>query len=342
MATAKKLPSGNWHILVYDGRIDGKRKYKSFTAPTKKEAEYQAALYGIRAKRTIKDGLTVGDAIDRYIDAKNAVLSPATVMGYRSMRRNIFPGLMPLRGRELTDQIVQRAISDYASNHSPKSVRNAYALLTSSCAMMMNDVHLSATLPIKRKRSVVIPSHEQIKAMLELTKGTVMYTVILMSSALGQRRSELCALEWTDVDFKRKTISISKALVPDENFNWVVKPPKTIDSDRVISGVPDYLLDHLQSLPREGKRIITGITPSAITCRFTGIRDKLGIRCRLHDLRHYSASVMLALGVPDKYAMQRLGHATPAMLKTVYQHLMSDKSKEVDTTISDKLTDIFK
>ena len=43
---------------------------------------------------------------------------------------------------------------------------------------------------------------------------------------------------------------------------------------------------------------------------------------------------MLSLGVPDKYAMQRMGHATPNMLKNVYQHLMDDKNEEVTEQIN--------
>ena len=45
MATARKLPSGNYRVRLFVGMEDGKRKYKSFTAPTKKEAERQAAVY---------------------------------------------------------------------------------------------------------------------------------------------------------------------------------------------------------------------------------------------------------------------------------------------------------
>lgn len=45
MATAKKLPSGAYRCLIFDRMEDGKRKYKSFTAPTKKEAEYLATQY---------------------------------------------------------------------------------------------------------------------------------------------------------------------------------------------------------------------------------------------------------------------------------------------------------
>ncbi len=45
MASAKKLPSGSWRVNLFIGTEDGKRKYKSFTAATKREAEFQAAQY---------------------------------------------------------------------------------------------------------------------------------------------------------------------------------------------------------------------------------------------------------------------------------------------------------
>ena len=43
MATARKLPSGSWRVLCYDGMVDGKRHYASVTAATTKEAELKAA-----------------------------------------------------------------------------------------------------------------------------------------------------------------------------------------------------------------------------------------------------------------------------------------------------------
>ena len=51
---------------------------------------------------------------------------------------------------------------------------------------------------------------------------------------------------------------------------------------------------------------------------------------RFHDLRHVNASTMLAVGVPDKYSMKRMGHATNNMLKTTYQHTIKEKEAEYD------------
>ena len=43
---------------------------------------------------------------------------------------------------------------------------------------------------------------------------------------------------------------------------------------------------------------------------------------------------MLALGIPDKYAMELIGHSTPDMLKRVYQHTMANKRQEVAESIN--------
>ena len=51
MAKAKKLPSGNYRVLLYEGMKDGKRQYASFTAETADEAEYQALEYKLGKKR---------------------------------------------------------------------------------------------------------------------------------------------------------------------------------------------------------------------------------------------------------------------------------------------------
>ena len=60
----------------------------------------------------------------------------------------------------------------------------------------------------------------------------------------------------------------------------------------------------------------------------------LGISRCFYDLRQYNASLMLALSVPDKYAMERLGQTTPGMIKAGYQHIMSDKREEVNEAVN--------
>lgn len=68
------------------------------------------------------------------------------------------------------------------------------------------------------------------------------------------------------------------------------------------------------------------------------MRDKLGIPGRLHDLRHYHASVLVALGVPPEYIMRDMGHSTTEMYRRVYTHMMPEKQREIDKAV-DAYTD---
>ena len=54
-----------------------------------------------------------------------------------------------------------------------------------------------------------------------------------------------------------------------------------------------------------------------------------------HDLRHMDASIMVALGIPDKYAMERGGWSSPHVMKSVYQHTFSKEREAVDDKIDE-------
>ena len=86
MATAKKLPSGSWRCLIYTGNDkNGKRQYKSFTAATKREAEYLATQYMVSLeehKKQKKSDALFSDALSQYIASKTPVLSPSTEIRY--------------------------------------------------------------------------------------------------------------------------------------------------------------------------------------------------------------------------------------------------------------------
>ena len=82
--------TGTKGTLTID-QIDGKDVYKSFTAPTKKEAEFNANQFLIKSnKNKIRrsNEYTFADALENYINLKETVLSPSTIRGYKSLKRN--------------------------------------------------------------------------------------------------------------------------------------------------------------------------------------------------------------------------------------------------------------
>ena len=323
MATAKKLPSGNYRALVYIGLKDGKRQYKSFTDPDKWAAEHMASAFRTEQQAALApENMTVGQAIDRYIESKDAVLSPSTINAYRKLRRLAFRGLTDCPLGLLSNAIVQRAVNDYAAGKAPKTVRNAYGLLVATLKAYYPGLKLNITLPQKQKVELYIPNDEEVASLLAASKPPLRLA-ILLAAHLGLRRSEICALAVSD--FTDGVVTISKAKVQAPDASWVVKVPKSYAGHRKIS-VPPHIL---RELPEEG--VIFTPSPEALSQSFRGLQVSVfgAQRFRFHDLRHYNASVMLAQGVPNKYAQERLGHATDNMLKTVYQHLFQNKQNEV-------------
>jgi integrase len=67
---------------------------------------------------------------------------------------------------------------------------------------------------------------------------------------------------------------------------------------------------------------------------------KHDIKMTFHDLRHLNASVMMTLGIPDKYAMERGGWSTDNVLKSVYQHTFSTERVVVDNKIDSYFNNI--
>ena len=121
MAKAKKLPSGSWRVNQYIGTDEnGKKKFKSFTAATKKEAEYMAAEYVMYRKSATGTNMTVYAAIDEYIASKENILSPSTMQGYYVIRRTRLQSIGNIKLSALTQPIVQKAINTEAAKVSLK------------------------------------------------------------------------------------------------------------------------------------------------------------------------------------------------------------------------------
>lgn len=338
MSDAKKLPSGKWRNLLYVGKdANGKRKYESFTADTKREANLLASErareleQGIRRNR-IPMELTVGEAIDRYIDDRDAILAPKTVREYRGYRRNYLQGIMNVKIKRLTADMIQREINKDAQRLSPKSVHNAWALVHSALVAVVPELDYKVILPKRQKREMRIPSNEQLIQIFDAIEGRRLELPVLLGATCGLRRGEIVALDLNrDVDYDRCVISVNKAMSNNAAGEWVVKSTKTAESTREVDA-PGWVIEKLREARDAG---YCWMKPDGISSEFAEVCRRLGLEIRFHDLRHYYASLMLSLGVPDKYAMARMGHATPNMLKNVYQHLMDDKDREVTQILND-------
>lgn len=332
MPQLKKNSRGTWETNVYLGKDSaGKRKYKHITAPTRSELnnlllEVKTTLNAenINVKR-----MTVGEAVDKYIERRRATCSPKTIREYISYRKTFFQNLMPEKIGDLTDNILQKEIDLYAKDHSPKSVSNRWGLIRSAISFYDKDFNPRVELPAVKRKRLEMPDEQALFEMLKYIEGKKMELPILLAMTCGLRRGEITALDLDkDIDYERCYININKDMVLDEHNNWVIKPPKTDAANRLVP-CPNWVIDKLAKA-RDNK--YKWYTPNGITKEFSKLSEKFRIACSFHGLRHYYASIMDALGIPENYQMARMGHTTNEMLKRYQEYL---KFKEVE--VNDKL-----
>ena len=335
MPTAKKQKSGNWRCRVYSYTdLDGKKHYESFTARTKREAERDALQFLSDQKTRRAEDISVADAIDRYITSKTGVLSPATIHGYRAMQRVNYKEIGKRSIYNLNTEDMQIFISGRVkSGLSAKSVKNVYGLLYASIGMFRPDVVFRVSLPkiVYERKSA--PSNEDIQTLFSQANGHLKLCIAL--AAFGSlRRGEICALQYGDIH--GNTVYVHADMVIHEGGGFEYKEiPKTSDSVRFVSMPPEVL-----KLVGNGHKtdFIIPMTPSAVSCAFRKLRDRLGIKIRFHDLRHYYASVGAVLGVPDTYLSEFGGwRRGSSVLKQVYQNTFSQASHD----FSQKMVDYF-
>lgn len=185
MAKAKKLPSGNWRVQI---SMDGERR--SFTAPTKKEAELMALEWvnGKEEQKIPAVKKTVGQAVEEYIQSKENLLSPSSTRGYWIIYNNSIDLISSILLSDITEKHLQNWINSNAAHYAAKSVKSQFGLVRA--ALRQNKIKIdfeSILLPRQSKEEKIIPDEKQISIILHIVENTSVelpVTRFLISSIL--------------------------------------------------------------------------------------------------------------------------------------------------------------
>ncbi len=184
-------------------------------------------------------------------------------------------------------------------------------------------------------------SEDEFNTLLQAVKGTEEEVIVLLAGGVGLRAGEICGLKWNDLDFLNNSITISRARYRVKG-EVGEKAPKSKNSKRIIA-VDPYILEVINNHPNGSEYVLCRSTKNPyrndeIYHKFADVLTKKNLpKTRLHDLRHYNATMMAFYEVDIKTAAERLGDNVETVLK-VYQHVKDQMNRKA----AEKLGNMFK
>ena len=332
---ATRLPSGSYRVQVVVGKDEnGKRAVKSFTADTADEAIFQALTFknslGIGANAKT---ITVGQSITQYINARDNILSPATIRGYNSIKKTRLQSIMLIEIHALTVNDVQYAVNQDAARLSHKSIKESVALLKSVLGVQGVELNTKRiALPPKKKKNVIIPEAGEV---IKLIIGTDIELPCLLAMWLSLRVSEVRGLQFRDISPDGRTISIERSRIYFDGKDVLRECNKTYESTRT-NLLPPYIYDLIQKIPhKEPTDFIVNMSYQTINGHFKKIMENAGYNITFHKLRHEFATTLNDLGIPSNYIQKLGGWSTDNIMKSVYTHTTFSMENECQNKIND-------
>ncbi len=157
-----------------------------------------------------------------------------------------------------------------------------------------------------------------------------LHTLVLLAITTGARKGELIALKWADVDLKKGRALVREAKNGEQRT--LPLAGKALEALRELklhnSARSEYVFTQPSGLPGPYQHFDTHWYAAL---EAAGIAD-----FHFHDLRHTTASMLVAQGASLLEIADVLGHKTLAMVKR-YSHLVVDhKAKVIEKLIATK------
>ena len=352
----------------------------------KEKAEQEAARQAELAKiKTVKQY-----AESVFLPAKDVTVTENTKANYRMyFNKHIFPAIGENLLTDVTAAMLTKLLLDYqAAGHSHGSCIKLYNILNGlfEMAFLDDSIPLSPMLKVKRPAaskdestkpetekaltaqeadyllscidSEYLEAMEHHKAGFDKERKKV-YAALLwkvyvaLSVDTGCRRGELCGLQWSDIDWKTKTITVSRNLQYTAQKGVYVAMPKNgkaravdigEDSAALLKLLQDEQSQHHLSpwvFSQEGTN--EPIHPQSPTRFFKKFGDRHNIPdFHPHLLRHSAASIAITHGADVVSVSQRLGHSDTAVTLRMYAHANEESIRKAGQTMRQAIKDARK
>ena len=282
---------------------------------------------------------TLTELVEYYLN--NVVkgnYADSTYKSYKARLENhVLPEIGDIKVKNLTKMDVQNLIFSLKNQANPlsgntirlvRSILNGVLDFAVDMDIIDKNVADRIILPKQAKYQPRIYTNIEIQNLLQVAKDTNLYLPILLAVKVGLRRSEILALQWKDIDFKNKTISVTKT-----TRERTLCYPKTRNSCRCLQ-LPDIVISALRghwfyqydvlgdlvNVVSKGRN--SPYNPSYISRSFNELLRANALQSiRFHDLRHTYATHAYSNGMSIKDLSASLGHNSAATTLDNYVHV---------------------
>lgn len=328
---AEQLPSGNYRVRICKNGIK-----KTFIAETAAEALDECIRWlgsDEAMKKNVKN-LKLGDEAEEYINSRDNTNAGSGIRSYKVIRKNSIGEIENIKINDITEHDLQKWVNNNSKNYAPKSVKTQFGFVTAVLRYFKIKLDFeSVRLPDIPPNDRPYPTEKEIPIILDLVKGTSIEIPVTLTLSLGMRQGEVAGLKWEDYTDNYLFVRAEYTLNKDGRYEYQERTKSSAGFRKIE--VTDNVKEMLDKADRISEFISPMLPSSVLKAYHKILRDNGLPEYRMHDNRHSNATIMHAYGVPDKYAMQRLGQSSNSMLKRVYQHLEEEKIKETSKLMSD-------
>ncbi|MGL2907963.1 tyrosine-type recombinase/integrase [Helicobacter pylori] len=287
----------------------------------------------------IQSKITILQALNRFLALKIG-LKRTSINSLENVFNSVF-SLMGLKESDRLKKITKEKITQYHQAtlqlYRKNTIHNFNANLKSFLAFCESEHFLnqnpyySITLKNAQEAKAIEPfSLEEVKTIIENAPSLRLKAFLVVAIFTGMRTGEQLALQWEDIDFNEKTITINKSL----NELGQITSPKNKPSIREVDLLEpvEKILKELQESEPENKKFVFIETPkrsSIFQRHFKALLKALNLKDRkLYTTRHTFASLMLSQGEEAMWVSKMLGHKDLNTTYKTYSHYIPKQDKE--------------
>jgi len=306
------------------------------------------------------DKSTVAEYLEHWLSvARGGLLHNSWLAYCQCVRDHIVPFVGDVRLADLRPDHVQRLYSErLAAGVGAGAVRSSHKVLHRALGqavrwgLVVRNVADLVEKPAAPRTVARALSAAEVQRLIIAARGERLEGMYYLAIITGMRVGELLGVQWSDVDWERQGVSVSRQVSRVIGGGLVFQPVKSVAGNRLVALGGDGL-DGLrdQRVRVEALRAFAGgrwvehdlifpnslgkpLEPRRVGREFRAVCERAGLGAvRFHDLRHTSASLMLRARVPARVVSERLGHSRVGVTLDVYSHVFEEMQGEAAVAI---------